>query len=51
MKEIIAGILHQQLILHHFTAITIVADLYVDAHLGATKKKPTKKQKESKKIS
>lgn len=43
MKEIIAGILHQQLILHHFTAITIVADLYMDVHLGATKKTTTKK--------
>jgi len=52
MKEIIADILHQQLILHHFTAITMVADLYMDVHLGVTKKthkKPKRKQK--KKIS
>lgn len=37
MEEIIADILHQQLL---FTATTTVADLYMEVHLDATKKYP-----------
>lgn len=44
MKEIITDIYNSNFF-HHFTAITTVADLYMEVHLDATKKIPKTNKK------